>query len=165
MAVGIECCQWNPAIWGMESLRFLPTRWGNLSEEARGVFMPFAGRPFLCPAKQDFGLMMIGVLVAALADCITAEDWILENDGKEEDVYSGQPLMSGREDYHSFTSLALFCVLLRKTHGFPTKRTQGTQDSALWNGIFKIKNALGSDSHGLSLRRSFETLISRSAGF
>ena len=105
VAADIECCQRNPMIWSIESLRFVPMRWGNLSEEAREAFMPFSGRPFLCPAKQDFGPRMIGVLVAALADCITAEDWTLENDGKEEDLYLGQPLMSGREEYHSLRLL------------------------------------------------------------
>lgn len=67
--------------------------------------MPFGEKSFICPAKRDFGPRMIGVLIAALADCITAEDWSLENGGVEENVYSGCPLLSGREAYHSLRLL------------------------------------------------------------
>ena len=105
IAADIEHCQRNPTIWGEESLKFVPTRWKNLGEKARKAFMPFGERPFICPAKRDFGPRMIGVLVAALADCITAENWSLENDGVEESVYSRGPLLSGREAYHSLRLL------------------------------------------------------------
>ena len=30
VAADIECCQWNPMIWGMESLRFILMRWETI---------------------------------------------------------------------------------------------------------------------------------------
>lgn len=106
VAADIEHCQRNPRIWGKDSLKFVPARWKNLSEEARRAFMPFGGRPFICPAKQDFGPMMIGILVAAFTDCVTTEDWTPESDAEWESIYLERPLISEREAYYS---LCLLC--------------------------------------------------------
>ena len=64
--------------------------------------MPFGGSTFVCPAKQDFGPRMIGVVVAALAAHITPRDWKLElcvggpNGGEE---LGEEPLVSDRNKY------------------------------------------------------------------
>lgn len=39
--------------------------------------MPFGGKPWICPASSAFAPMMIGSLVAAFAELISAEDWEL----------------------------------------------------------------------------------------
>ena len=85
--------------------------------------MPFGGMPFVCPAKADFGPMMIGVLVAALAANVSGTEWGLaavdvEGEGLQEFVVGdGErlkefvmgdgPLDSGRNAYGGL-------VLLRK---------------------------------------------------
>lgn len=37
--------------------------------------MAFGLQPFLCPAKDVFGPMLIGILVAAFAGHVSSEDW------------------------------------------------------------------------------------------
>lgn len=103
VAADIEACHRTLAIWGNDSWLFRPSRWSMIGNEARNTFMPFGGSTFVCPAKQDFGPRMIGVVVAALAAHITSRDWKLElcvggPDGMEE--FGGQePLLSGRHAY------------------------------------------------------------------
>ena len=103
VAANIEACHRIPAIWGNDSLIFRPSRWSKIGNEARNAFMPFGGSTFVCPAKQDFGPRMIGVIVAALAAHITAHDWKLElcvggpNGGEE--LEREEPLISDRNHY------------------------------------------------------------------
>ena len=103
VAADIEVCHRISAIWGNESWLFKPSRWSRIGNEARNAYMPFGGSTFVCPAKQDFGPRMIGVVVAALAAHITPHDWKLElcvggpNGGEE---FSGEePLVSDRNKY------------------------------------------------------------------
>ena len=103
VAANIEACHRIPAIWGNDSLIFRPSRWSKIGNEARKAFMPFGGSTFVCPAKQDFGPRMIGVIVAALAAYIIAHDWKLElcvggPDGGEE-LEGEEPLISDRNFY------------------------------------------------------------------
>lgn len=74
-AANIEACQRDPRIWGRDCSRFVPSRWRSLSDDARKSFMPFGEKPFVCPAKQDFGLRLIGVLVAALVTHFSKSKW------------------------------------------------------------------------------------------
>ena len=103
VAANIEACHRIPAIWGNDSLIFRPSRWSKIGNEARNAFVPFGGSTFVCPAKQDFGPRMIGVIVAALAAHITAHDWKLElcvggpNGGEE--LEREEPLISDRNHY------------------------------------------------------------------
>ncbi|MCJ1430136.1 hypothetical protein MMC29_008051 [Sticta canariensis] len=105
----IEACQRDSDIWGSQSLEFLPSRWIGLSKSARKStksFMPFGGDLFKCPAKEEFGPMMIGLLVAALVHGISKDNgWALNND----EIWDGQgplpPLDSSREAYHSLSIL------------------------------------------------------------
>ena len=103
VAANIEACHRIPAIWGSDSWLFKPFRWSKIGNEARNAFMPFGGSTFVCPAKQDFGPRMIGVIVAALAAHITPRDWKLElcvggpNGGEE--LGREEPLVSGRNNY------------------------------------------------------------------
>ena len=102
VAADIEACHRIPAIWGSDSWLFKPSRWSKIGNEARSAFMPFGGSTFVCPAKQDFGPRMIGVVVAALAAHITPRDWKLElcvggpNGGEE---LGEEPLVSDRNKY------------------------------------------------------------------
>ena len=103
VAANIEACHRIPAIWGSDSWLFKPSRWTKIGNEARNAFMPFGGSTFVCPAKQDFGPRMIGVVVAALAAHITPRDWKLElcvggpNGGEE--LGREEPLVSDRNKY------------------------------------------------------------------
>ena len=99
VAADIEGCQRNPAIWGPQSLQYMPGRWKNLSLPARKAFMPFGGGLFLCPAKKDFGPRMIGILVAALAVEITAKEWRLGGTPDGKTLHPEEPLDSEREAY------------------------------------------------------------------
>lgn len=77
VAANIEACQRNEALWGESAQRFVPSRWIDASNEAQHSYMAF-GFHFVCPAKNEFGPMMIGILVAAFAHHISAKDWHLE---------------------------------------------------------------------------------------
>lgn len=101
VSADVEACQRIPDIWGPRSLEFFPQRWENVSEEARKTFTPFGGKTFTCPAKQEFGPRVIGVLVAALAEYITEENWDIECRETKEDIFSPGPLSSNRRAYGS----------------------------------------------------------------
>jgi hypothetical protein len=55
-------------IWGFDAEHFKPSRWTSISvgSRQRKAWMPFGASPLVCPAKPEFGLRMIGILVAAL---------------------------------------------------------------------------------------------------
>ena len=78
VAADIEACHWAKALWGSDVERFVPSRWTNASDEAQKSFMAFGFHPFVCPAKQEFGPMVIGTLMAALAENVSSEDWLLK---------------------------------------------------------------------------------------
>ena len=77
VAADIETCQRSEALWGQDAQHFDPTRWIHASDKAQ-YFMAFGSLPFVCPAKAEFGPMMIGILVAAFADGFPAENWHLK---------------------------------------------------------------------------------------
>ena len=108
----IEACQRDRKVWGSQSLEFLPSRWiGKSRSDRRSTksFMPFGGTLFKCTAEEEFGPMMIGLLVAALVHGISKDNgWTLNND----EIWDGQgsqgplpPLDSSREAYRSLSIL------------------------------------------------------------
>ena len=70
--------------------------------------MAFGSRPFMCPAKPEFGPMIIGILVAALAEFVSSDDWLLKMSEESSDVAQRdlekalngeEPLVSDRSTY------------------------------------------------------------------
>lgn len=101
VSADVEACQRKADIWGPRSFEFFPQRWENVSEEARKTFTPFGGKTFSCPAKHEFGPRVIAVLVAALTEYITEENWDIGSEKTKEDVFSREPLSSNRRAYGS----------------------------------------------------------------
>lgn len=72
VSADIEACHRDAATWGQDANEFNPSRWLLMSDVSNSIFMPFGGRPFMCPAKRrvdgklPFGLAIIAVLVGAL---------------------------------------------------------------------------------------------------
>ena len=87
VAADIERMHRNPDIFGMEPLQFNPSRWQSLGSEAREAFMPRGNKPFLCPAKKEFGPKIIGILVAALVTHISPDEWDLRWFWNERDLH------------------------------------------------------------------------------
>ena len=83
VAADIEACHRLPEIWGDESYKYQPLKWHTDNPSMKGAFMPFGGKPSLCPAQASFGPMMIGVLVAALATVLSPSVWRLEFEAKK----------------------------------------------------------------------------------
>lgn len=108
VAADIETCQRTEALWGADAERFVPSRWNNASDDAQKSYMAFGISPFVCPAKNEFGPMMIGILMAAFADHVNCEDWHVKlgerssdfDKCKLEKALSGEePLVSDRSTY------------------------------------------------------------------
>ena len=108
VAADIETSQRSKALWGADAQRFIPSRWTNASEEARDSYMAFGAKPFVCPAKAEFGPMIIGTLVAAFADHVSPENWDLKlakgsSEAAQRDfekALNGEgPLLSDRSTY------------------------------------------------------------------
>lgn len=102
IAADIEGCHRRVAVWGPNSDRFVPGRWYNTTKEMRRAFMPFGGKPFLCPAQADFGPRMIGILVAALTALISPQGWSLAlstDTGHRHFALGDAPLDSARTAY------------------------------------------------------------------
>ena len=104
----IEACQRNEALWGADAQRFVPSRWINVSNEAKLSYMAFGVSPFVCPAKAEFGPMIIGILVAAFASHVSSQDWDLKLGENSSDAAQGDfdralsgevPLVSDRSTY------------------------------------------------------------------
>ncbi|MCJ1228754.1 hypothetical protein MMC12_005417 [Toensbergia leucococca] len=107
VAADIESCHRDLSVWGQDSLNFNPSRWNNLSDEARNAFMPFGGTPFICPAKKNFGPRMIGVLVAALAVDLS-DFWKLKALSIEDEIQTDEVLDLARHAYESLILVQKF---------------------------------------------------------
>lgn len=103
VAADIEECQRDPRTWGARSLEFVPSRWRDLSDTIEKSFMPFGGELFICPAKKEFGPWMIGLLVAALAQGISKDEWALNNDDFSDGQRPFRPLDPSRNAYLSLS--------------------------------------------------------------
>ena len=108
VAADIEACQRSKALWGADAERFVPSRWNHASDEAQASYMAFGVSPLGCPAKPNFGPMLIGILVAAFAGHVSSEDWRVElSEGSSENsrrdldkALNGEmPLASDRSTY------------------------------------------------------------------
>lgn len=77
VAADIEACHRQRDIWLGDIDSYNPGRWVALTESQRQAFMPFGGKPWICPASSGFAPMMIGLLVATFAELISAEEWEL----------------------------------------------------------------------------------------
>lgn len=108
VAADIEACQRTKALWGADAERFVPSRWISASDEAKKSFMAFGVNPFVCPAKHEFGPMIIVIMVAALAEKVSSENWHLKLSEESSDVAQRdlekaldgeEPLVSDRSTY------------------------------------------------------------------
>ena len=103
LAADIEKCQRNKIVWGQDSLAFNPSRWKDLCGEGHRSFMPFGDQPFTCPARQNFGPWMIGLLVAALATNFDRGVWKYAIHDKDARFEPNEPLRSERDAYAGLT--------------------------------------------------------------
>ena len=78
--VDVEFLHRNTDIWGLDAGKFNPRRWINVSDRQNEAYMPFGMGKFVCPAKWPVGPMMIGVIVAALAEHFGKEEFVLVQD-------------------------------------------------------------------------------------
>lgn len=108
VAADIEACQRTEAHWGADAERFVPSRWINASGETRKSYMAFRVHSFMGPAKHQFSSIIIGILVAALAENISSEGWLLKLSESSSDVAQRdlekavsreEPLVSNRSTY------------------------------------------------------------------
>ena len=108
VAADIEACQRNQEVWGADSQWFVPSRWITASDEAQKSYMAFGVSRFVCPARGEFGPMMIGILVAAFSHHVSSEKWHLKLGEGSLDVAQRrldkalcgeEPLISDRSTY------------------------------------------------------------------
>ena len=108
VAADVEACQRSQVLWGPDAQRFIPSRWNTASDEAQKFYLAFGASPFVCPAKGEFGPMMIGILVAAFTRHVSSEEWNLKpGEGSPDVVQRGldkalsgeEPLISDRSTY------------------------------------------------------------------
>ena len=108
VAANIEACQRNKEVWGADAQCFVPSRWITASNEAQNSYMAFGVSPFVCPAKGEFGPMIIGILMAAFTHHLSSEKWHLNSgEGSLDIVQHGldkalsgeEPLVSDRSTY------------------------------------------------------------------
>jgi hypothetical protein len=104
ISADIEGCHLQSEIWGVDAMKFNPTRWSALTTEQKAAFMPFGCVPFECPAKPTFGPRMIGLLTGSLLGALESRSkggWRLECEDKNvvAQLKSGGRLDSGRNAY------------------------------------------------------------------
>ena len=90
IAADIYACHHDEDFWGEDVQDFKPARWKHISERARSAYMPFGGSRFVCPAKQEFGPRMVGILIAAFATQMSGQEWDLL--ARDENCSCGNPL-------------------------------------------------------------------------
>lgn len=81
-------------------MEFKPERWKKAGVVQDLSFLAFGGRPFLCPASQDFGLRVVGLIAGVLLDDFR-DEWVLDLDDVEErrGLRDGQRLSNERDAY------------------------------------------------------------------
>lgn len=96
----VEACQTDTKTWGEDAMQFKPERWKKAGVVQDLSFLAFGGRPFLCPASQDFGLRVIGLITGVLLD-VFRDGWVLELDDVEErrGLKAGERLSNERDAY------------------------------------------------------------------
>ena len=100
----IEGCHRNPDIWDAPNT-FIPSRWSDISQEARQAWMPFGHGILACPAQSHYGPWIIAVLVAALSTHIKKSDFALslhkEGGGSVKGLPENEPLAADRTAYRA----------------------------------------------------------------
>ncbi|KAL4945901.1 hypothetical protein BDV06DRAFT_183594 [Aspergillus oleicola] len=108
-AADVEAVHLNPQIWGPDAAEFRPCRWHNVSHIQQPSFLAFGSRPFLCPASQSFGPMVVGLLVGVLLKAFgSSEQWVLGSEDKKDmrEIRSKERLSNERGAYEGlFLSL------------------------------------------------------------
>ena len=107
IAADIEYLHRDPVTWGPDALKFDPARWLRLSntgirrcQKAQDAFMPFGYGPSACPAKDDAGPIMIGILVAVLVEELGKRRVCVETIERNAKSIGGQgPLKLERDSY------------------------------------------------------------------
>ena len=98
----IQGCHQRSDIWTNPET-YDPSRWANISEEARQAYMPFGHGDFVCPAKFQYGPWIIAVLVAALTTYIKESDYDLwlykDNSVPINGIKQGATLVADRKTY------------------------------------------------------------------
>lgn len=124
VVAGIEGCHRKIEVWGQNAESFVPSRWNNIGDAAKQAFMPFGRAPFLCPAKSDYGPMIIALLVGTLSSTLSPENWSLKlyRDGETDGHELGQHevLVSDRKTYDRLE-------LSRKTDGHELARGEALE--------------------------------------
>ncbi|OJI97612.1 hypothetical protein ASPVEDRAFT_37030 [Aspergillus versicolor CBS 583.65] len=95
----VEACQIDEKVWG-DAMKFKPERWKRARVVQDLSFLAFGGRPFLCPASQDFGLRVVGLISGVLLD-VFHDEWVLESNMVEDmkELRSGERLLNDRDAY------------------------------------------------------------------
>lgn len=107
VAADIEHVHRNPKLWGPDSTMYVPGRWASEPQNLSKIFLPFGGKPMVCPAKGGFGPMIIAMLLAVLVNEFNAGEWKLEGDEAGETEMKkwmekpSQPLDSSRRAHAS----------------------------------------------------------------
>lgn len=101
MIADIESLHVNKDMWGADALKFDPERWNKVSDFQKKAFMPFGGKPFLCPAKPVFGPRVIALVVGVLLAVFDGDDWGMDcNDSLiMKELNTGTRLSSRRDKY------------------------------------------------------------------
>jgi hypothetical protein len=84
LAADLESCLLDDNVWGKETHRFDPARWCKIPISNRECFVTFGSCLDPCPAAEEYGARMVGVLVGALLVGLQGDDgsskmtWSLE---------------------------------------------------------------------------------------
>ncbi|KAF8854538.1 hypothetical protein BDZ45DRAFT_656535 [Acephala macrosclerotiorum] len=96
--VGVETLQRNSQYWGSDALKFYPSRFVEMRLSSKVPYLPFGAGSFECPAKNNFGPVMIGVLLSSLVLGVGRE-YRLSGPRAEDMLTGNAPLENGRVAY------------------------------------------------------------------
>jgi len=92
----VEACHHDRAVWGEDAEQFKPERAAGLEGTNRHAWLPFGAFPFLCPARKDFALRIICVLVGGLCAEIDLAKWKVDLGADQQRYDEGGSLPSNR---------------------------------------------------------------------
>jgi hypothetical protein len=96
VSANVEACHRDESVWGDDAGRFVPERWGERDTHFNQAWMPFGAWPFLCPARKDFALRMIAILVGGMCWLIDLDGWEVDLGEDQRRLDEGCALPSGR---------------------------------------------------------------------
>jgi cytochrome P450 len=109
VSANVEACHCDRAVWGDDADAFVPERWLSCDVDMVQAWMPFGAYPFLCPARKDFALRIIVVLVGGLCRKIIVDEWKVDLGADQWRLDEGMALPSGRFSARNW--------MLRRTDG------------------------------------------------